>query len=105
MPKVANIGPGGAEFPANANGTNFYPGGVGLVGEEGPELVNLPRGSRITPAAETAQALGGTTITIHVDARGSNDPAAVEMAAKRAVKEALKQAGNRAQLRALTGSV
>ena len=41
--------------PAFANGTNFAPGGLALVGERGPELVNLPRGSRVTPNNE----LGG----------------------------------------------
>lgn len=37
----------------NASGTSYWEGGATWVGEEGPELVNLPRGSRITPASET----------------------------------------------------
>lgn len=32
-----------------AGGTNFAPGGVALVGERGPELVNLPRGAQVIP--------------------------------------------------------
>jgi hypothetical protein len=32
-----------------ADGTDFSPGGLAIVGERGPELVNLPRGSRVTP--------------------------------------------------------
>lgn len=36
-------------IPAFANGTNFAPGGLALVGERGPELVELPRGSRVHP--------------------------------------------------------
>lgn len=32
-----------------ANGTNFAKGGLSLVGERGPELVNLPRGSQVIP--------------------------------------------------------
>lgn len=32
-----------------ADGTAFSPGGVALVGERGPELVNLPRGSQVVP--------------------------------------------------------
>ena len=36
-------------FPAFASGTNFAPGGMALVGEQGPELVNLPRGSQVIP--------------------------------------------------------
>ena len=34
---------------AFALGTNYAPGGLALVGERGPELVNLPRGSTVTP--------------------------------------------------------
>jgi hypothetical protein len=32
-----------------ASGTNFAPGGLSLVGERGPEVVNLPRGSQVIP--------------------------------------------------------
>ena len=32
-----------------AGGTDSAPGGVALVGEKGPELVNLPRGSQVIP--------------------------------------------------------
>ena len=39
----------------NASGTEYWEGGETWVGEEGPELVNLPRGSRITPASEAAR--------------------------------------------------
>lgn len=31
------------------HGTNFAPGGPALVGERGPEIVNLPRGSQVIP--------------------------------------------------------
>jgi hypothetical protein len=37
--------------PGFAGGTNFAPGGLALVGEKGPELVNLPRGSQVIPRA------------------------------------------------------
>jgi phage-related tail protein len=30
-----------------ARGTNFAPGGMALVGEQGPRLVNIPRGSQV----------------------------------------------------------
>lgn len=45
-------------IPAYANGTNFARGGLSLVGERGPELVDLPRGSRVTPNNELG-GLGG----------------------------------------------
>lgn len=40
-----------------ASGTNNFRGGLALVGENGPELVTLPRGSQVTPSAQTQQML------------------------------------------------
>lgn len=37
----------------HASGTDFAPGGWSVVGEEGPELINLPRGSQVLPAGKT----------------------------------------------------
>ncbi|MBO0962492.1 phage tail tape measure protein [Neobacillus sp. MM2021_6] len=36
-----------------AKGTNYAPGGLAVVGEHGPELINLPRGSQVKNASET----------------------------------------------------
>lgn len=41
-----------------AQGTNFAPGGLSLVGERGPELINLPRGSKVYPNPQTNAMLG-----------------------------------------------
>ena len=38
-----------ASIPAFATGVNNFSGGTALVGELGPELVNLPRGSDVIP--------------------------------------------------------
>ncbi len=35
--------------PAYAKGTGFHPGGLAMVGERGPEIVRLPRGSAVYP--------------------------------------------------------
>lgn len=40
---------GGSSIPGYAGGTGFHPGGLAMVGERGPELVNMPRGSSVTP--------------------------------------------------------
>lgn len=40
-----------------ATGTNFAPGGLTVVGERGPELLNIPRGSNIKTANETEDIL------------------------------------------------
>lgn len=37
-------------------------GGLTLVGEEGPEFVNMPKGARVHPAAETARMMAGATL-------------------------------------------
>ena len=37
-----------------ADGTDSAPGGLAIVGEKGPELVNLPRGSQVVPNAKLA---------------------------------------------------
>ncbi len=58
LPGVPNI----PEIPKLYKGSNFFGGGLALVGERGPELVNLPRGSQVTPADDTASALNKPTI-------------------------------------------
>lgn len=48
-----------------ASGTMYAPGGVALVGENGPELVNLPRGSQVRTATATADIMqGGGSVSI-----------------------------------------
>ncbi len=37
-------------------------GGLTLVGEEGPEFVNMPKGAYVHPAAETARMMAGATL-------------------------------------------
>jgi len=49
-----------------ADGTSFAPGGVALVGERGPELMTVPRGASITPAAQTARLLGAPPVTQNI---------------------------------------
>jgi len=46
-----------------ASGTDYAPGGTAIVGENGPELVNLPRGSQVIPSSQTARMGGGSTTT------------------------------------------
>lgn len=52
--------------PAFAVGTRYAPGGLALVGERGPEMINLPRGSQVIPAAQTSQMMGGIGGAIEV---------------------------------------
>ena len=45
-------------IPKYASGTDFHPGGMAIVGENGAELINLPRGSSVKTAEETANMRG-----------------------------------------------
>ena len=47
-----------SSVPRYARGTSYHPGGLAVVGEEGPELVDLPKGSRVYP---NGAASGGNT--------------------------------------------
>lgn len=50
----------------NASGNDNWRGGMTWVGEAGPELVSLPRGSQILSAQESAAVGGAQYITINV---------------------------------------
>ncbi|MGV7119551.1 phage tail tape measure protein [Sphingopyxis sp. 550A] len=51
------------KIPAYAGGTDWHPGGIALVGEDGPELVNMPRGASVTPNNDI-RGLGGNVYHI-----------------------------------------
>lgn len=46
----------------HAGGTDFAIGGMALVGEQGPELVNLPRGSQVIPNQDIGNVSGASTV-------------------------------------------
>ena len=54
------------KVPGFALGTNYAPGGLALVGERGPELVNLPRGSQVTPNNRLNNLAGNTGGNVNV---------------------------------------
>ena len=82
-------------IPGFAAGTPFAPGGLALVGENGPELVSLPRGSQVYPTGSGPG--GGGNVTVNVDARGSTDPGETERAVRRAVQSSIAQIRNMKQ--------
>lgn len=53
-------------LPRFAAGTSFAPGGYALVGERGPEVVNLPRGSQVIPNNSVSRENSGN-ISINVN--------------------------------------
>ncbi len=55
------FGGGATSIGLFASGTDSAPGGMAMVGENGPELVNLPSGAGVMTAGETRAALSGGT--------------------------------------------
>lgn len=51
-------------IPAFASGTDYAPGGTALVGEDGPELVNLPQGAQVIPNHNLGGIRGNTSISL-----------------------------------------
>ena len=56
-----------SKVPEFASGTNFAPGGLSLVGERGPELVNLPRGSQVYNNGLTRNMFGGGEVVFRIE--------------------------------------
>jgi hypothetical protein len=78
---------GGMQAARHATGTNFFEGGATWVGEEGPELVELPQGTKITPHQTSMSQMvnmGGSgrpgnntqtnTINININGMGKSGP-------------------------------
>jgi hypothetical protein len=67
IPGVGKIGIGvnAPDIPHMAFGTRNFAGGAAIVGERGPELVSLPRGSSVTPNRGVAP----TVVNLNVDGR------------------------------------
>lgn len=55
----------------HALGTSFSTGGPAVVGENGPELLNLSKGDTVTPAPTTKQILKGRDINVKVEIQGN----------------------------------
>lgn len=55
-------------IPGNANGTAYHPGGLMMVGERGPEILQAPRGSRVVPNHEL-RAAGEQKIRVILEER------------------------------------
>lgn len=67
-------GGGGGVFPGahsdigfNADGTNNWRGGPTWVGEEGPEIVDLPRGARVIPNDVARRGAAGGAIIVNIN--------------------------------------
>jgi hypothetical protein len=56
-------------LPGLAAGTDFARGGPTIVGERGPEIVQMPRGARVTPIGQGG--FGSVAINVNVAANAT----------------------------------
>jgi hypothetical protein len=76
-----------------ASGTNNAPGGMAMVGEDGPELVNLPRGAQVIPNNVVKNMGGGDiNVTLSMDLTGVNGEESMARIAAQAANRALRHA-------------
>lgn len=54
------------DFFGFADGTDYAPGGLSVVGERGPELMYVPRGAQIFTNQESRNMLGGFSPTVNI---------------------------------------
>lgn len=76
-----------------ATGTQFAPGGWSVVGEKGPEIVRLPRGSEVYPSGVTPRIESGGNVSNYynveiraADVREFNDIVRLAQAQRQAVR-------------------
>lgn len=74
-----------AALPRFAVGTQNFSGGMALVGERGPELVNLPKGSGVIPNEKIGGIAGGGSVHIYGEfvQRGQNLVAVINQTTQR----------------------
>jgi hypothetical protein len=81
---------------AFASGSDYTPGGMALVGEEGPEMVNLPTGSSVTPNSQLRSS--SPSIHLHIDAKGA------EIGVEEKIARAISASAPQMIMRAVTAS-
>lgn len=84
------------DIPLLAAGGTALRAGLAIVGDDGPELLNMPRGATIAPLDATAALLeglgaGGDTYIIQVP-DGTKDPYAFGWNVKRGIEDAVRSA-------------
>lgn len=80
-------------IPGFATGTSYAPGGLAMVGERGPELVNLPRGSQVIPNGQTERMMAGGSgpVTISVTVNGARGNTEIQEMVHVGVRQGLEQ--------------
>lgn len=66
VPGIGGKGFEAPQLPYLAKGTDNWGGGMAIVGEQGAEVVNLPRGSQVIPNSKLDKMGGTTNLTVNV---------------------------------------
>jgi hypothetical protein len=88
---------GGISFPKFASGTDNAPGGWSIVGEKGPELVNLNPGAKVIPNGGSVPSSGGGSVSfgdIHISVPEGTTPdnaAAIGAAVKNSMAQVIDE--------------
>jgi len=97
------LGSFGLPLPGRANGGGVTGNKPYMVGERGPELFIPNRTGTIIPNHNLKSESAGGGMTINVDARGANDPAAVRAQVQRGILEAAPAIIAAAEARTVSG--
>ena len=75
-----------SKIPFLSTGGTISSGGMAVVGERGPELVNLPRGATVYSNAQS-RTMGGNNIHVHVNGRVGASDAEIRDIANKVARE------------------
>jgi hypothetical protein len=76
-------------FPGMADGGDVYSGGLAMIGEDGPEVANFPKGARVTPLDKMG---GSPTFHMHYEVHAEGAQIGVETRVAAAIEAAQQSA-------------
>lgn len=80
-------GGGKSQVGTNATGTEYWKGGYTTVGEHGPELINLPAGSKVHSNSDTQKMIGGKSVNINIGSMVIREEADIDKVTTELVKK------------------
>lgn len=88
VPVFGGMGVDIPEIKKLASGTEYFNGGLALVGEQGQELINLPKGSQVFNAEETRNMMNGLgNITLNIYSPTPLTPSEVARQTKKSLQD------------------